>query len=75
MQTPVLLVPVADGIGGFQQHKQQGQKQLFSGMGRRRHPTLPVTNNLLREGKLGGGLRPALLLVGERGALPKVVLQ
>ena len=27
------------------------------------------------EGKFGGGLRPALLLVSERGTLPKVVLQ
>ena len=75
MQTAIVLMTIADRIGGFQQHKQQGQKELFSGMGRCRNPPLPVADNLLGEGKLGGGLRPALLLVGESGALSKVVLQ
>ena len=75
MQTSILLMTIANRIGSFQQHKQQSQKQLFSCVGRCRNPPLPVADNLLGEGKFGGGLRPALLLVSERGTLPKVVLQ
>lgn len=34
-------------------------------MGRSADPTLPVADNLLRQGELGGGLSPALLFLIE----------
>ncbi|MBZ4365153.1 hypothetical protein LAM67_28945, partial [Mycobacterium tuberculosis] len=56
---------VADRVGGFEQHKQQREEKRFSDMGRSADPTLPVADNLLRQGELGGGLSPALLFLIE----------
>ncbi len=39
-------------------------------MGRSADPTLPVADNLLRQGELGGGLSPALLFLIEVRSIP-----
>jgi hypothetical protein len=43
------------GSGVFNNINSSERKQLFSGMGRCRDPALPVADNLLGEGELGGG--------------------
>jgi hypothetical protein len=44
-------------------------------MRRSADPALPVADNLLRQGELGGGLRPALLFIIEVGVSPVMLKQ
>ena len=66
---------VADGIGRFQQHKEQRQEQLFARVRRAGDPALPVANDLLGESELHRLLRPALLLIGKIRGESKMMLQ
>ncbi len=63
-QAAIVRVTVADRVGVLS-NINSSERKKGSPTWRSADPTLPVADNLLRQGELGGGLSPALLFLIE----------